>query len=229
MNDEDDMSAFLARATGPQPFGAGLEPGEQQSLEWLMARVGKCTASRFADVIALKKDGKPKQERENYLWELVVERFTGQPFGHFKSRATDWGLEQEGLARMAYEARKGAIVAQTGFVQHPTIANCGGSPDGLVDDDGGVQIKCPWNSANHLACFLGGMPPEHMAQVQGEMCVTGREYWDFISYDSRMPKPFDLYVQRVPRNYEYTASMEAAIRGFLAEVEDLEARIREQA
>jgi hypothetical protein len=130
------------------------------------------------------------------------------------------GTEFEPQARMEYEARTGAMVEQVGFLHHPTIALCGGSPDGLVDEDGGLEIKCPYNSANHLQCFLTGMPEEHIPQVQGLMWITGRQWWDFVSYDPRMPDHLKLYQSRIERDDEYIATLEKAVREFLAGVHE---------
>ena len=116
---------------------------EQRSAEWLYERVGYCTASRFNDVIAKTKAGKSTAARENYSMELVVERITGQPQDHFTSAAMQWGEEQEMHSRWSYEEATGAIVEQVGFVKHPTLHWVGGSPDGLIDDDGGWESKSP--------------------------------------------------------------------------------------
>lgn len=190
----------------------------QGSAAWLFARVGHCTASRFDAVIAKKKDGKPKQERENYLYELVIERLTGNPSDHWTSAAMLWGTEHEPLARMAYEAFTGHIVEQVGFVTHPTIDLCGGSADGLIDEDGGWECKCPFNSMYHLQTISGGMPAEHMAQVQGNIWINNRQWFDFSSFDPRMPEPLQLYIERVVRDDKYIATLEAEVITFLAEV-----------
>jgi predicted phage-related endonuclease len=201
-------------------FGADKEPGEQGSVEWLLARVGFCTASRFKDVMDFTKKGDPGAKRKAYAWELVCERLTGNAAEHFASVAMQHGTEFEPQARMEYEARTGAMVEQVGFLHHPTIALCGGSPDGLVDEDGGLEIKCPYNSANHLQCFLTGMPEEHIPQVQGLMWITGRQWWDFVSYDPRMPDHLKLYQSRIERDDEYIATLEKAVREFLAGVHE---------
>ncbi len=94
----------------------------------------------------------------------------------------------------------------------------GGSPDGLIGDDGGWESKSPWNSANHLTTWLQGMPEEHIPQVQGLMWITGREWWDFQSFDPRLPDPLKVYIQRVPRDEKYIAALEAEVKAFEAEV-----------
>lgn len=212
-----------------QPFGAGKEDGEQGSVAWLYERVGKVTASRFKDVIAVKKNGEPTAEREKYLWEIVIERLTGKPKEHYTNDAMQYGTEQEVFARIDYEAKTGAFVTETGFIESGEVEMCGGSPDGLVDDDGGIEIKCPWNSAIHLATWINGMPPEHMAQVQGLMWITGREWWDFVSYDARMPAEYQLYVQRIKRDEDYLMKLYHAVMSFQKDADALIATLREAA
>ena len=194
-----------------------LETDTQRSEDWYAARLGKATASRFKDAIAALKSGAPAQAQRDYLTELVVERLTQQPIQRFQNAAMTWGTEQEPAARAAYERITGRIVEETGFVAHDTLmAGC--SPDGLVDWDGLIEIKCPWNTANHIETLLNGMPAEHIPQVQGQMWITGREWCDFVSYDPRMPEALQLHVQRIQRDEAFIADLERRVTSFLAEV-----------
>jgi len=204
-----------------------LETDTQRDADWYAARLGKATASRFKDAIATKKQtekqkkdnlpGDPMQAQLDYLTELVVERLTQQPIQRFQNAAMTWGTEQEPAARAAYERITGRIVEETGFVAHDTLmAGC--SPDGLVDWDGLIEIKCPWNTANHIETLLNGMPADHIPQVQGQMWVTGREWCDFVSYDPRMPEALQLHVQRIQRDPSFIADLERRVSSFLSEV-----------
>jgi putative phage-type endonuclease len=194
-----------------------LETDTQRSEDWYAARLGKATASRFKDAIAALKSGAPAQAQRDYLTELVVERLTQQPIQRFQNAAMTWGTEQEPAARAAYERVTGRIVEETGFVAHDTLmAGC--SPDGLVDWDGLIEIKCPWNTANHIETLLNGMPAEHIPQVQGQMWITGREWCDFVSYDPRMPAELQLHVQRIQRDPSFIADLEAKVTFFLQQV-----------
>jgi len=194
-----------------------LETATQRDADWYAARVGKATASRFRDAIAALKSGAPAQAQRDYLTELVVERLTGQRVQKFATAAMQWGTEQEPAARAAYERVTGRIVEETGFVAHDTLlAGC--SPDGLVDWDGLVEIKCPYNSAVHIETLLHGMPADHIPQVQGQMWITGRQWCDFVSYDPRMPEPLQLHVQRIQRDPSFIADLEARITSFLQQV-----------
>lgn len=223
MNDRTILDSL--GASQEQPYGAGKEDGQQGSLTWLYERVGLCTASRFKDAIDTLKNGKSSAKREAYKWELVIERMTGQPCQHYESTAMQHGTEHEPLARMAYVALTGAFVEEVGFHRHPTL-DVGGSPDGLIDDDGGIEIKCPFNSANHLQCFLTGMPEEHIPQVQGLMWLTGRKWWDFVSHDPRIPKPMDTFILRIQRDDKYISEvLEPGILLFLVEVGELLAKL----
>lgn len=205
---------------------------DQRTDEWLQARAGKVTASRFKDVLARTAKGAPTADRTRYLWQLVVERLTGQPVQTPDAPAMRWGREQEPAALDAYIASTLGQVTTTGFVSHPTLP-CGASPDALVadihDQDGAfglVEIKCPWSSQVHLETWLNGMPDDHMAQVQGQMWLTGREWLDFVSFDPRMPADLQLYTQRIKGDPEYHARLEREIIAFSAEVDEIVGRLR---
>lgn len=191
---------------------------EQRTAAWLYERVGFCTASRFKDVMAITKSGTEAAPRRNYRVRLAVERLTNEPAKGYQNEAMMWGNEQEPEARMAYEALTGEIVEETGFIHHPIIEWCGGSPDGLVGEDGGIEIKCPYESAVHVETMMTE-ECDHLQQIQGLMWITGRKWWDFVSYDPRMPSGLDLYVQRIERDDAYIAKLEAGVLAFLAEVQ----------
>jgi putative phage-type endonuclease len=194
-----------------------LETADQRTDDWYAARCGKATASRFKDAIAALKSGAPAQAQRDYLTELVVERLTQQPVQRYATAAMQWGTEQEPAARAAYERVTGTSVEETGFIAHDTLmAGC--SPDGLVDWDGLVEIKCPWNTAVHIETLLNGMPTEHIPQLQGQMWITGRQWCDFVSYDPRMPEPLQLHVQRIQRDEAFIADLERRVSSFLQEV-----------
>lgn len=194
-----------------------LETATQRDDDWYAARCGKATASRFKDVMARLKNGSPAADRQKYLMELVLERLTNQPATSYENAAMRWGMEHEAVARAAYERLTGVAVEETGFICHDTLmAGC--SPDGLIDWDGLVEIKCPYNSAVHLETLLTGMPAEHMPQVQGQMWITGRQWCDFVSYDPRMPAELQLHVHRIPLGLAFIADLERQVTSFLVEV-----------
>ena len=121
---------------------------EQRTEDWYKARLGKVTASRVADILAKTKSGY-SASRDNYMAQLICERLTNTQVESFTNAAMQWGTEQEPFARAAYEVAKGVLVEEEGFVPHPVITMAGASPDGLIGDDGLVEIKCP-NTATHM-------------------------------------------------------------------------------
>lgn len=190
----------------------------QQSAEWFAARCGRATASRFDDVMAKIKTGEAAGRR-NYRAQLVCERLTGIPAESYTNAAMQWGIDTEPQARAAYEALTGNMVQEVAFVPHPELM-AGASPDGLIDLDGGLEIKCP-NTAQHIEALLKGMPPEHIPQIQGGLWLTGRKWWHFVSFDPRMPEKLQLYIQKIERDSHYIAALELEVRRFLGEVDEL--------
>lgn len=192
----------------------------QGSDEWKKERAGCATASCFDKVMSKGKSaGAEAVGRAKYRIQIVTERLTGIPVDGYTNAIMQRGIDVEPEARMAYEALRGVVVEEVGFIRHPKIENCGCSPDGLIGEDGMVQIKCP-ESTTHLTWMEAGkVPAEHVAQMQGEMAVTGRSYSDFVSYDPRFPPALQLFVVRVPRDDAYIATLEAEVRVFLAGVD----------
>ena len=198
----------------------------QGSNEWHLQRLGKVTASRIADVLSKGKSGE-SASRKNYRTELVVQRLTGVPGESFTNAAMEWGTATEPLARIAYEAEMGVFVDQVAFIDHPSIAQFGCSPDGLVAE-GLIEIKCG-NTATHIDWMLDGKPPtKHIPQMQCQMAVTGRQWCDFVSFDPRLPDDLQLFVVRLERDQEYIEAMEAEVKKFLSEVEEMFTKLKER-
>jgi putative phage-type endonuclease len=199
---------------------------EQGTDAWKQMRLGRVTASRVSDVIARTKTGWGAS-RANYLAELVAERLTGVPAESYVNGAMIWGTEKEPEARFAYSFHANAEVVQVGFVPHPQIAMSGASPDGLIGDDGLVELKCP-NTATHIDTLLGQKVPEkYVTQMQWQMACTERAYCDFVSYDPRLPVEMRLFASRVERDDKAIAEMETIVAGFLAELDEKVARLCE--
>jgi putative phage-type endonuclease len=191
---------------------------EQGSPEWFAQRLGKVTASRVADVIAKTKTGY-STSRENYMAQLVCERMTGTVAESFSNAAMVHGTETEPLARAAYEAHADVLVDEVAMIQHPTIEQAGASPDGLVGDDGQLEIKCP-NTATHIDTLLSQtVPGEYVTQMQWQMACTGRQWCDFVSFDPRMTDGLQLFVKRVPRDNAYIQMLEEEVKKFLTELD----------
>ena len=191
----------------------------QRSEEWFKARLGKVTASAVADVLAKTKTG-VSASRGNYLIKLAIQRVTGQIEESYTNDSMQWGIDNEDQARVAYEIASSKFVDQVGFVDHEIIDWFGCSPDGLVDDDGLVEIKCP-NSATHWEYFkTKEVPKKYFIQMQAQMSCTGRKWCDFVSFDPRMPERSQLLIIRVPRDNTFIDLMEAEVMEFLIEVFD---------
>lgn len=198
---------------------------EQGSVEWLKLRAGRVTASRVADVIAKTKTG-VSASRAKYAGELIAERLTGVPAERYSNAAMAWGTEMEPEARSAYEYNRAAVVEQVAFVLHPTIGDSGASPDGLVDVDGLVEIKCP-ETRTHIETLLGqSVPSKYVTQMQWQMACTGRAWCDFVSYDPRLPEPMRFFCKRVMRDDVLIAELEREVVAFLNEVRGTVAQLQ---
>ena len=130
---------------------------------------------------------------------------------------------------MAYEIMTGATVIETGFVLHPTIPGFGASPDGLIDDNGLVEIKCP-NTATHIETLLGeGVQNKYINQMHVQMLCTGRDWCDFVSFDPRLPVELQMFIKRVEFDKELADQIVTEVQAFIAEMEakidQLKARI----
>ncbi len=186
--------------------------------EWKMLRLGKVTASRVKDIVATTKTGY-STSRDKYMTQLLLERLTNTVAESYSNDAMSWGTEQEPFARAAYEAAKSVMVDQVAFVNHPTIEMAGASPDGLVNDDGLVELKCPM-SHTHLESLLGGLDDQYKVQVQWQMACTGAKWTDLCSFDPRFPAELQLVIKRFERDDAYIATLEKEVIKFLTELDD---------
>jgi putative phage-type endonuclease len=192
--------------------------------EWLLERCGRVTASRIADLMATTRSGFAAS-RDNYKAQIIAERLTGCVAPSFTNSAMQHGTETEPEARRAYEFYVDRDVQQVGFVAHPQIEMAGASPDGLVGDDGLLELKCP-NTATHIETLLTGrIPDKYHKQMQFQLACTGREWCDFASYDNRMPERMRLFVKRVSRDAQDISEIETAVRAFLLEIDETLARL----
>jgi predicted phage-related endonuclease len=194
----------------------------QGSEAWRLDRAGHVTASRITDVMA--KD--TTAARRNYKAEIVAEILSGSPIeAGYVSADMKRGTEQEPFARVAYEIRTGAIVNQCGFVKHPTIERAGCSPDGLIGEDGLIEIKVP-KLATHIEYLLAGkVPAEYIPQMCWQLACTGRQWNDFVSYSPELPEHLSLFVARIECDLDVIRMMESKVRQFLAECDQLLAQL----
>ena len=187
----------------------------QGSDEWFAARLGIVTASHFKDVL------NSKTGRGTYMMRLVAEKQQGKPQESFQSEAMKNGTENEQYARKYYEDMNEVAVQQVGFI---LMGQIGCSPDGLVGTDGGIEIKCSEGPTHYRIILADKMPTTHIPQVQGNMWVAGRQWWDFISYDVwGKYKPF--YCKRIYRDQPYIDKLTAATEVFIQEMNEINQRI----
>lgn len=191
---------------------------EQKSPEWFAARLGRVTASRVADVVAKTKTG-DSASRGDYMAQLVIERLTNKQEQFYSNVFRDWGNLQEPFARAAYEAATNVLVDEVGMITHPRIEMSGASPDGLVGDDGLVEIKCP-KTATHIETLLSKtVPGKYNIQMQWQMACTDRSWCDFVSFDPRMPEGLQMFLKCVPRDDALIKTLEDEVIKFLKEVD----------
>ena len=197
----------------------------QGSVEWKRQRLGVVTASRMADLTAKTKSGYGAS-RGNYLAEKLIERLTGEPQDTYTNAAMAWGSEQEPHARNAFEFYSGETVQEVGFILHPTIKNCGASPDGLIGERGMLEIKCP-NSSTHIEYLLKEeIPLKYQLQMQLQLMCCQREWCEFVSYDPRLPEEMKLWTQTFAYNESMAEMLETEINKFNEELFETERQLR---
>lgn len=192
---------------------------EQGSEEWLRLRLGLVSASRFKDIMI-----NPRSKTElfsatakSYMLELIAEIVTGEQ-RDVSGKALEWGSNNEKSAQIEYAFEQGVTVDEIGICLTDD-KQVGASPDGFVGGFGGIEIKCPYNSANHISTIIAGeMPKEHIAQVQGNLLVNNRLWWDFVSYDPRIDGKGRIFITRIERDDEYIEKLQIKLTAFLIEM-----------
>lgn len=203
----------------------------QGSPEWHKARLGMVTSSRLGEIMTKAKSGDGlSQTALSYMAELIGEKLSGVPSEELNNKYVNWGHEREPTARQLYQWHHGGdpTLKQVGFVKHPTIEGVGGSPDCLVDDDGVLEIKCPYTVVKHVNTIEENaiVDKNYQWQCQGNLWVTGRKWLDFISFHPMMPPELQLHVVRVERNDDMIEDLEHAVTRFLDQMNIRIAKIR---
>lgn len=198
---------------------------EQGSGDWMAARRGKVTASRIKDVMDFTAKGVSGAKREAYKLEILSEILTGSAEDHFVTKDMQWGTDNEPFARAAYEVQTDNDVRQVGFVLHPTISKSGASPDGLIREDGSLEIKCPKTTTFLKWRFAGVAPDEHKDQMLWVMDCCDRKWCDFVAFDPRLPEPIQLWIIRFDRDEARIKALRYAVRQFLQEVDAMYSKI----
>ena len=208
---EDRIAAYI-----------GIEQGTE---EWLKIRLGKVTASGVADVLAKTKSG-PSASRGNYLIKLAIQRVTGVVEESYTNDAMQWGKDYEAQARVAYEVASGNFVDQVGFVEHPSIAWFGCSPDGLVNDNGLVEIKCMQPKGHWEVIKSKTIPKHYWIQQQAQIDCCQRDWNDYVGFNPLFPERSKLFILRTYRDDEFIKQMNLEIKQFLEEVKEETERIK---
>jgi putative phage-type endonuclease len=197
---------------------------EQRSEEWFQARLGKVTASRVADVLAKIKSGE-SASRRNYKIQLVSERLTGEKQETYINQAMQDGIDREFYAREKYVQQFGEV-EEVGFVKHPTL-EAGASPDGMVGDDGIIEIKCPMGTTHTETLMTQEVPSKYIPQIQFQLRCTGRKWCDFVSYNPMFPQHLQVFVKRVEADEVYQMELDKEIEAFLLEVQTIIDKLKE--
>ena len=187
---------------------------DQGTDEWLSLRYGWTTASRFKDVMA-KGQGKT---RKSYMYHLAAEAISDMRQETFTSEYMEWGTATEPQARAMYEVATGNVVDEVTFIKLDEENKIGCSPDGLIGDDGMIEIKCP-KTTTQIETFLSGkMPTGHNPQVQGQLWISNRQWCDFVSFDPRIDGESSFMRVRVERDEEYIKELSDACYKFTDEL-----------
>lgn len=188
---------------------------EQGSQEWMDLRCGIPTASRFGEIIT-PKTMKPSASAVKYRNQLLAEWLMGHAIDWSGGGSiwTERGREMEGEARDFYEMDQGVDVERVGFITRPDCM-VGGSPDGLVGADGGVDFKCP-ALHTHVGYMLDpqSLEDQYRAQVQGYLYLTNRDWWDLFSYAPALPPVH----RRVKRDPAFIAALHTALDAFVGDL-----------
>lgn len=192
---------------------------DQGSNEWFRARMGIPTASEFSTVMAKGRGGGDSKTRRTYLLKLAGEILTGEPMEHFSNQHTERGHEMESDARNLYAFMQDCDPQLVGFVRS---GSKGCSPDSLIGSDGGLEIKTALPHIQVDRLLTGELPPEHRAQVQGNIWICEREWWDFVSYCPGLP----LFIIREDRDDDYIVKLAQAVDEFNDELAHTVARVR---
>jgi hypothetical protein len=192
----------------------------QGTPEWMAARCGIPTASNFDKIV--DTTGKPSKQRTKYLYQLAGERIAGKIEETHQNAAMLRGIEMESEARGLYSLLSGQEVVQVGLCLSEGKAGYGASPDGLIGEDGGVEIKCPLVSTHVSYLLANKLPSDYFQQVQGGLLVTGRKWWDFVSY---YPGLRPLLI-RVEPDKAFQKALKVELELFVNELDDIVRKIK---
>lgn len=193
---------------------------EQGTAEWHAARCGIPTASNFDKIVTSK--GEPSKSAQKYLYKLAGERVVGKAEETYKNAAMERGIEMEAEARALYEMLNDKTVNQAGICYKDELKLFSCSPDGLVGEDGLIEIKCPEIHTHVEYLLQDKLPTEYVQQVQGQLFVTGRQWCDFMSYYPGL-KPL---VVRVKRDEAFIKALVVELEVFCKNLDEVTEKIK---
>jgi putative phage-type endonuclease len=197
-----------------------IESCEQGSDEWLLLRLGKVTASKMSDVLSKGRGTAPSKVSETYMIELLAEKLTGESKAFFENDAMRWGTETEPQARSMYEINNDFVsVREVAFVEHNE--SIGISPDGMIGNDGLLEIKCPTTTTQLKRALSDNYAKDYYTQIQCQLWVTERKWCDFVSFDPRLDCDAGYLQQRVMRDEEFISNMQEKTYAFVAKLNEM--------
>jgi len=228
MSSADDKTSDTPAAPVPPDLVQG-------SKEWYAARCGKITASCFGKLAGSSRSGGGfSQTAMTYMTQVLAERITGRPQDEINSKHIEHGNKHEPTARQLYQwhMAKRQGLKQVGFINHPKLEYCGGSPDCLVGDDGVLEIKCPYTIHTHFANIEndGTGDKDYIWQMQGNLWLTDRKWCDFVSFHPYVPKELQFHVVRCVRDEDVIEDIEVRVTRALEQIakrlENIQSRVR---
>lgn len=203
---------------GPPVTDLELAALVQNTPEWLQARCGSVGASDVPDIVRKTKTG-PSATRDNLMALKVLERLTGVVSPTYQSLAMRNGHERQPMAISAYEFMTDQRVAPIGIIPHPWIEHAHASPDGLVGDNGLVEVKCPQPAAHLQALLTEKVERDYQVQVQWQMACGDRDWCDFVSWNPDFPPAMQLWFCRLQRDESWIDELVDEVVKFLLELD----------
>lgn len=189
---------------------------EQGSDEWFAYKMGKFGASSAATIATAGKG------LETLCFEKVAEKLTGKKNSDYKNEAMENGTETEALARSAIEFEYGKLINQVGLIEMNEDVIC--SPDGLVDDDGLIEIKCPTNRVFAEYLYFQKIDPKYVAQMQMQLLVSGRKWVDYCVFNPNFEKSF--VIVRVERNEEFIKKLRVGLNTGIRRINEILSKVK---
>jgi len=199
---------------------------EQGSEAWKAMRLGKVTASKMKDLMSNGRGSALSKMSETYMMDLIAERLTGESKPFFENDAMKWGTATEPQARAMFELREGLEVETVAFIEYDDYV--GMSPDGLIGNDGLIEIKCPNTSTQIKRALSDDYAADYKDQIQMQLWVSNRKYCYFLSFDPRLDCAAGYLLQKVERDEEYILKMTEKTLTFVNKMNEILFQLKEE-